>query len=415
MNAFCRGRLLGVGVWHDAAVGSRRARRLATGAVGVGVGALTALVGTLGVASYFARRVVTPEQDKADDAVIVDVDREATPPRVTFLADAASTVPGRYGLWLSDGGHARIGEVLEHDAERGRVTREVLGIDRGEIDPGGARWNGAYYLGPPDAALGFSCEDVSIPGELGDLPAWLVRPPEPGRTWAILVHGRAALRDEAIRALPVLRDLGITGLVVSYRNDADAPPSLDGRYGLGLHEWRDVDAAMAYAVAAGADDLVLIGWSMGGATVLQTLDHSHGARHVSRVVLDGPVIDWAAVFDHQAAINRLPTPIGRLGAALLGGSLARRTVGVHEPLDLGLTDWVARADRIRHPLLIIHSEDDDYVPSGPSAALARARPDLVTYLPWKIAQHCREWNTDPERWEQVVRDYLRGPTSNLAP
>lgn len=409
MPALCRGRV-GVGaVWHDAAVGSRRARVAVTGAVSALAGAVTALAASLGVASYFARRVVTPEQDKADDAVVLEVDQDVEPPRVTFLADAAATVPGRYGLWLPGDGHARIGQVLEHDADGKRVTRELLALDRGAMEPGGARWNGAYYLGPPDAALGVPCEHVSVPGELGDLPAWLVRPAAPGGTWAVLVHGRAALRDEAIRALPVLHDLGITSLVVSYRNDADAPPSLDGRYGLGLHEWRDVDAAMAYAMAAGAERLVLFGWSMGAATVLQTLDRSHGAHHVRRVVLDGPVVDWGDVLRHQATINRLPTPIARLGGALLGGSLGRHTIGVREPLDLGLTDWVTRADRLRHPMLIIHSEDDDYVPFGPSQALARARPDLVTFVRWQTAQHCREWNTEPERWEQTVRSYLTEP------
>ncbi len=381
-------------------------RRVVRAGVGVGTSAAAGVLTTFGLATYFARRVVTPEQHRADDAVLVDVDLDTTPPQITLLADAESTVPGRYGLWLPDGGHARVGKVLSHDEDRSRVTREVLGVDRGTLERGGARWNGAYYIGPPDAALGLPCEHVRIPGELGSLPAWLVRAERPSRTWAILVHGRAALRDEAIRALPLLRDLGITSLTVSYRNDAEAPASLDGRYGLGLHEWRDIDAAMAYAVAHGADDLVLFGWSMGGATVLQTLDRSHGAHHVSRVVLDGPVVDWGDVLRHQARLNRLPTPIARLGGALLGGALGRRTVGLREPLDLGLTDWVARADRLHHPMLIIHSEDDDYVPSGPSAALSRVRPDLVTYVPWQVAQHCREWNTDPQRWEQIVRDYL---------
>lgn len=379
------------------------------------MGTLTAAIGTFGLASYFARRVVTPEQDHADDAVILAVDHDTRPPSITLLADHESTVPGRYGLWLPGGGHARVGEVLEHDEEQGRVTRELLGVDRGTVAPGGARWNGAYYLGPPEAALGLPTEFVRVPGDLGELPAWLVRPPQESGTWAILVHGRAATRDEAIRALPVLSELGITALIVSYRNDIGAPPSLDGRYGLGLQEWHDIDAAMAYAVSAGAQELVLFGWSMGGATVLQTLDRSHGSQFVSAAILDGPVVDWGHVFAHQASINRLPTPIGRLGAALLGGRLGRRSVGLREPLDLGLTDWVARADRVRHPLLIIHSEDDDYVPCGPSEALARARPDLVTYVPWQVAQHCREWNTEADRWQGVVRDYLRDVTSTLAP
>ena len=41
-----------------------------------------------------------------------------------------------------------------------------------------------------------------------------------------------------------------------------------------------------------------------------------------------------------------------------------------------------------------------------AAAVAAARPDLVRWERWEVARHVREWNTHPERWESVVRDYL---------
>jgi pimeloyl-ACP methyl ester carboxylesterase len=85
-----------------------------------------------------------------------------------------------------------------------------------------------------------------------------------------------------------------------------------------------------------------------------------------------------------------------------------RLVGVHEGVDLALTDWVHRADELRHPVLLIHSADDEFVPAGPSRALARARPDLVRFEEWHVARHCTEWNTEPERWEALVRDFAAG-------
>ncbi len=61
-------------------------------------------------------------------------------------------------------------------------------------------------------------------------------------------------------------------LVPSYRNDEGVPPGPDGRYALGLSERRDVEAALRYAVDHGAREVLLMGWSMGGAIVLQLLD-----------------------------------------------------------------------------------------------------------------------------------------------
>ena len=41
-------------------------------------------------------------------------------------------------------------------------------------------------------------------------------------------------------------------------------------------------------------------------------------------------------------------------------------------------------------------------------SLAEARPDLVTYVPSAQARHTREWNVDPQRWEDAVRRWLPG-------
>ena len=64
------------------------------------------------------------------------------------------------------------------------------------------------------------------------------------------------------------------------------------------------------------------------------------------------------------------------------------------------------------PPLILHSVDDEYVPYGPSASLAEKNPEMVTFEPFNGARHTKEWNVDPERWERLVRAWLR---QQLAP
>src|SRR5256885_1517864 len=135
--------------------------------------------------------------------MVEDVDEDVPPTAgVHVLAVGAGTVTrrarrepiaaGRYGLWLDGGaGHARWGEVIDHDEEARTVTRRLLGVDGGRLREGPARWNQYFYAGTP-AALGLPFEELVVPTDLGDMPAWFVSPAPgvPARdTWALLVHG----------------------------------------------------------------------------------------------------------------------------------------------------------------------------------------------------------------------------------
>lgn len=399
--------------------GARRAASVGAGVVG---GAALGGAVSMGTATYFAHRIITPEHEKKDDTTIVEVGEDT----VTLRASAWTTAPGRYGLWLDGGGHARLGDVVEtvnghsvpggegESRPRGRrppatVVRRLLGVDQGDLAPGSARWNKYFYCGTPRSALGLEHEDVVVTSDVGDLSAWRVGA-DPARDrgdWAILVHGRSAQREECLRALPVLHRCGFTSLVPMYRNDIGAPPSADGRYSLGLSEWRDIDAAMRFALAHGARRLVLVGWSMGGAIVLQALNRSDVAHRVHRVVLNGPVIDWGSVLAHQADLHFIPRPIDHLARSLLRSRASRHLLRIAEPVDVAATNWVDRADEVSHRIFIIHSATDETVPFGPSQDLARRRPGLVHTFVWPRARHCQEWNTNPSLWEDLVASFVR--------
>ena len=265
--------------------------------------------------------------------------------------------PGRYGLWIDNGfGHARVGDVVRIDPASGTVERELLGVDRGHLAPGGARWNPYYYSAPPDESRDLPTEHVTYAGDLGPMPAWVVPRPR-GRGSAGRCSCTGAAPGARRRSGPCHRcsARGWTCLVPSYRNDEGVPPGPDGRYALGLSEWRDVEAAIRYAVDRGAREVLLMGWSMGGAIVLQLLDRSPLSALVSRVVLDAPVIDWGDVLAHHARAHRVPPHVGSLARVLMRHRWGHRLVGVHEGVDLAKTDWVRRGDELHHPVLLIHS------------------------------------------------------------
>lgn len=390
---------------HPDSVAGRAAIGAAIGvgvAIGVGAILVAGAVAATVVSVTFARTVVTPPTKRLEDLHVLANDADT----VTLSASIDSMTPGQYSLWFNgDSGHARVGEIVSYTADT--VTRQLLGVDLGDLNSAvRGRFGGWFYLHPSD--LGFPYRDVEVDTDVGPAPAWLVPAVTDTGLWVIGVHGRAVRREEALRAVPVFREAGYSSLLVSYRNDGDAPDSVDNRYSLGDTEWRDVEAAMQFAIDHGAKQLVLMGWSMGGATVLQAVTRSPLAGFVRGVVLESPVVDWVTALHHQGVVNRIPRILRLIVFRLLSGSWARLLTGQLEPINLDRLDFVTRAGELETPILLLHSDDDGYVPSTASRALAVAREDIVTFESFSTARHARLWNYDGERWNAVIAAWLRG-------
>ena len=382
-------------------------RRRVVGGIAIG---LVAAAGTVALTAaalsvVVARTVIIPPSRRKEDVTILGLDQEAG--TILLTSNADSRLTGEYSFWFSgDTGHARLGDIIEQDERT--VLRELIGVDFGDLAVARrGRLSGWFVLSPRD--LPYAYRDVTVETPLGPAPAWLV-PAEggTGKRWVVNVHGRAVRRSETLRAIKPFREAGYTSLIASYRNDGDAPRSSDYRYALGDREWQDIEAAMQYALDHGAEELVLMGWSMGGATVLQALTRSPLGAKVRGIVLESPVVDWIATLDFQAALRRLPA-IVRWGVLQLfrhpwGGIFT----GLAEPVDLGRLDFVRRARELDVPILILHSDDDGFVPSTASRALAVARPDIVTYEAFEVARHTKLWNYDRAKWEGAIERWLDG-------
>jgi uncharacterized protein len=150
-----------------------------------------------------------------------------------------------------------------------------------------------------------------------------------------------------------------------------------------------------------------MGWSMGGAVVLQLALASAHADAIVGIVLDSPVVDWRVVLDYQARLLNLPKPIPELAIGALQSSWASRAAGSRSPIPFESLDVVARAGELRHPILLLHSDDDGFVPSDASHLLADARPDLVQLEVFEVARHTKLWNYDQERWNDAIRTWVR--------
>lgn len=356
------------------------------------------------VASVMARMVVTPPRRRAADVHVLGVDEPGG--RIMLAATADTAVPGRYGLWFGKPErYLQLGDVLRADERV--VERELPAQDlRGVVGHGIGTFSGWVYTAPEDTGVPAEAVLISTPG--GPAPAWEFPPPAdaPDGRWAVVVHGRGTTRSEGLRAVPTLHAAGYRVLIVSYRNDGEGPLGEGGLYGLGLTEWRDVEAALDYAAARGARSITLMGWSMGGAIALQTTLESAHRGLIDGLILESPVIDWRRVLDYQGGERGLPRSVRRLATELLGARWARPLTGLEKPLDLNRLDLVSRAAELSVPTLVLHSDDDGFVPSNGSRALAEARPDLVRLEVYTVARHTKLWNYDRERWERSIAAFV---------
>lgn len=309
---------------------------------------------------------------------------------------------GTYNLWFEHGGWAQLGSEVE-DRGQNQVARVVAGLSPGLTPREGDRvsWSGIYFGSPTDAGLDAS--DIVISTAVGPAPAWRIN----GDTsiWAIHVHGLGSPRAGTLRGVQVATELGLTSLVVSYRNDGEGPTEGSGRSTLGAAETEDVEAAISYAVRRGAERIVLFGWSMGAAIALQIAHRSDYAPLVAGLVLDSPVLNWVEVIKANCQRAGFPRSAGLLAVPWLTNRALARRLGLPSRISFSESNWIARADELSVPTLILHGAKDDSVPIKTSSALAQKRPDLVQ-LETFDAGHTLAWNSHTQRWRSSVNTWL---------
>ncbi|MFF7895588.1 alpha/beta hydrolase family protein [Streptomyces sp. NPDC007907] len=362
--------------------------------------AVTAVIGA-GAAAVAAGRLASDAALKAPPGRPLPTEPRLTvhgaaAGQISLTRDLAALRPGRYGL-SGDGSHAVVGPVLtgvRHPADT--VVRRLESVTHGTLESGDKVWlTPNVYVGNPGTALGLEHADVDVPGELGSLPAWFV----PGKrdTWVIAVHGLGTTRELAMNVMGFLHRGHIPVLALAYRGDLGAPRPPDGLNHLGETEWRDLDAAIRYAVRYGARQVVLHGWSTGATMALRAATHSGLRDRVAGLVLDSPVLSWETTLRALASARRTP------GALL---PLAVRAAQGRTGLTGDRAAGTAPSYGLRVPALLFHGPDDAVAPWRLSRRLADSRPDVVALRTVAHAPHGALWNADPEAYEEALRRFL---------
>lgn len=143
--------------------------------------------------------------------------------------------------------------------------------------------------------------------------------------------------------------------------------------------------------------ILLYGVSMGGATVLMAsgMDLPH---NVKGIVADSP---YSAPLDIILEVGRqkhypikLIKPFVILGAKIYGGFNVCETSGVEA------------VKNAKVPILIIHGEEDSFVPTEMSHEIRRANPEKIQLHTFPEAYHVLSYMVDTPRYRKLVKEFM---------
>jgi pimeloyl-ACP methyl ester carboxylesterase len=189
----------------------------------------------------------------------------------------------------------------------------------------------------------------------------------------VLVPGWGGYKfdEHLLQTLPVYHDAGYSVLLLDLRAQGES----DGtRRTLGYREVRDVRGALAWLQQQGyrLDQIVLHGWSMGGATALRAAPGTGVAAVVEEAAYADLPILLKGEIPEFVRFGRLLRP-----AILLAG----RLFPDFDPWAVVPKKEAAKLSDEGVPLFVIHSTEDDIVPYDQARIFVAAYPNANV---WKL-------------------------------
>ena len=362
----------------------------------------------------------TAEVGVAEDRVIIeDLSEKTISLNVQEEMWGVMLEDGIYGV-LGENGSAVVSSILSLEGDI--ITREILQIN-GELKIGERVSsssllkieNGKYsilgtndYEGidesgkyTPKSVSDTDYEYIEYESDLGMFPAYLTSEGETGVV--IFVHGfRGAFERDftAMLRAPDFENLGYRSMIISYRNDANAPKDPSGLYQYGVTEWIDLDNAIKYVEQnINPDRIVLWGTSGGGGPVTSWLQNNPDSDRVDGIIFEAPVISfWESVEVNGKArypfIPELFFPYIKLFTEIRYG------------VDFDTMDFRDALVKSEVPVLLFHGDDDEWVPVDMSDYIADNRRTNFTYIRMSNVGHVTSWNADPVRYIFEITKFL---------
>ena len=167
----------------------------------------------------------------------------------------------------------------------------------------------------------------------------------------------------------------------------------------GILEHQDCLAWITYANERfGSPDMIIFGVSMGAATILMAagLDLPDNIRGI---IADSPYSTPLDIICEVGKEMHIPAPVTAalaIGAARIFGGFDLRAASAAEAVK-----------KAKAPILLIHGENDHFVPCGMSGVIAKNCASPVQLETFPNAEHGLSYLTDTLRYERLVQEFIK--------
>ena len=238
---------------------------------------------------------------------------------------------------------------------------------------------------------------LSQRSEALQLAAWFI-PVEAPQGVIVLVHGKDCCRGDELNTntyelAKAFRTQGFSTLLIDLRGHGQSDSA---RMTYGLHECDDVLGAIDWLVERGysAERIGLFGASMGGACAIAAAAKT---PNIGAIVTDSTYSDFADMMRRKfRKLSGMPT-LFLPGALAIGRLLLRADFRDNRPAQ----DALLLADR---PMLVIHSDADQFVPLDHAQSLATAGNAQLWIT--RGDHHMASYRTDPEDYRRRVTQFF---------
>jgi len=215
---------------------------------------------------------------------------------------------------------------------------------------------------------------------------------------AIMFHGYTGtpVRDFS-GGYDIFSSLGFNTLIIEERAHCG---SEGDTISFGVNERRDVISWLDYARERFGDDkdIILVGISMGAATVLMSIELGLPSN-VKGIIADCPYSAPLSIITHAGMMRGLPMkivlPLARLGAKVFGN------------FSISSANAARSVKASKVPIMIIHGEDDELVPAYMSKEIEDANPEMIERYTFPGAWHGTSYLVDPVRYAKLVADFTK--------
>lgn len=249
----------------------------------------------------------------------------------------------------------------------------------------------------PDEFAALPKQDVSIPSPFGySLKALLVEPYQTNK-YIIIAHGVTESKVSSIKYMNLFLKRGFNAVIYDQRRHGKSGGKTTS---YGHYEKFDLKAVVDWLKTTRGPNLYLgiHGESMGAATMLLYAGMLEDGANF--YIADCPFSDFKELL-HYRLKKEMKLPPG------LFLPIADLFLKLRDRYSLKNVSPLSAIERVKHPVLFIHSKNDDYIlPSMTEELFARKRGAKMLYLAEK-GLHAQAFNENSVEYEHVIDQFLQ--------